>query len=116
MYIFYFHNTTHLNLFCKRTVLSVSRFFSPFLLFQFKLPLFSTFRYSQLGVLRTVFNCSCCSFKACCDFVSIPVYCTCFALLVVSVWDYAQSSLHQLLQPDKILRDSSRYSLILPHD
>lgn len=39
---------------------------------------FSASRCSRLIVLRSLFNCSCCNFKACCDFVPIPIFCTCF--------------------------------------
>ena len=39
---------------------------------------FSVSRCSRLIVLRSVFDCSCYNFKACCDFVPIPVFCTCF--------------------------------------
>lgn len=52
--------------------------FSFLSLFQFKLLLFSASHCSRLTVLCSVFNCSCYNFKACCDFVPISAFCTCF--------------------------------------
>lgn len=41
---------------------------------------FSSSRWPLLTVLRSVFNCSCCIFSACCDLVPIPAVCTCLRI------------------------------------
>ena len=38
---------------------------------------FSSSRFSRAPAFLCAFHCSCCSFKACCDFVPIPVSCVC---------------------------------------
>ena len=38
---------------------------------------FSSSRFSRAPAFLCAFHCSCCNFKACCDFVPIPVSCVC---------------------------------------